>query len=332
MHALWESDAYAIGRLVRKDNVAPVMVLLAPNIEPDFECLLEVALPFTEDIRQYKFAPLDRVRTSRGDITEQHRYLPTTKLNDAMGAYMDSMDLDKLGETNGIDSDILSPEDTFSYGVHRVMKAIMHRAFHASTDPIPPPVDAILRGSQIPKEVKTSETFSNTAKTLVEIANVKKVPPRTAYKRRHGEKQEPVKTSIDLDALLREEGMDDEVADKPPLGAIGGTASIGEAHPAQDFEAMMKNDNLIDAAFAQIQPVLEELVQYSLGNQTYETATESFKVFRKHAIEQEEAELFNMFLERFEVKMKDENRGDFLALLEKGQITQITEEEAGGSL
>lgn len=308
------------------------MVLLAPNIEPDFECLLEVALPFTEDIRQYKFAPLDRVRTSRGDITEQHRYLPSVKLNEAMDSYMDAMDLDTLGERDGIDSDILSPEDTFSYGVHRVMKAIMHRAFHAPSDPIPPPVEAILRGSQVPTEIKASKIFDTSIKNLIDIANVKKVPPRTAYKRRHGEKQEPVKTSIDLDALLGDEVMDDQETDKPAGSGAAGTASIGEAHPAQDFEAMMKNDNLIDAAFAQIQPVLEELVQYSLGNQTYETAIESFKVFRKHAIAQEEVEVFNVFLERFEIKMKDENRSDFLALLKEQKITPITEEEANTSL
>jgi ATP-dependent DNA helicase 2 subunit 2 len=87
IHALYESETYALARLVRKDGVPPLMVLLAPNIEAEFESLLEVALPFAEDVRQYKFAPLDRIKTSRGEITEQHRYLPSKKLSDAMDEY-----------------------------------------------------------------------------------------------------------------------------------------------------------------------------------------------------------------------------------------------------
>ena len=48
IHALFELDCYAIARLVIKDGKSPLIVLLAPSIEPDYECLLEVQLPFFE--------------------------------------------------------------------------------------------------------------------------------------------------------------------------------------------------------------------------------------------------------------------------------------------
>jgi ATP-dependent DNA helicase 2 subunit 2 len=93
IHALFELDCYAVARLVVKDNKNPLLVLLAPSIEPDFECLLEVQLPFVEDVRSYKFPPLDRVLTVSGKTVDEHRNLPSEDLMNAMSKYVDSMEL-----------------------------------------------------------------------------------------------------------------------------------------------------------------------------------------------------------------------------------------------
>lgn len=94
IHALWESDSYAIARLVTKESKPPLLVLLAPSIESDYECLLEVQLPFAEDVRSYRFPPLDKVVTVSGKIVTEHRNLPSTSLQEAMDEYVDSMELD----------------------------------------------------------------------------------------------------------------------------------------------------------------------------------------------------------------------------------------------
>jgi ATP-dependent DNA helicase 2 subunit 2 len=78
---------------VVKENKPPVMVLLAPSIEPDYECLLEVQLPFAEDVRTYRFPPLDKVITVSGKVVTEHRNLPNKDLLDAMSEYVDSMEL-----------------------------------------------------------------------------------------------------------------------------------------------------------------------------------------------------------------------------------------------
>lgn len=93
IHALFELDCYAVARLVTKDNKPPLIVLLAPSIEADFECLLEVQLPFAEDVRSYRFPPLDKVVTVSGKTVKEHRHLPGDDLLNAMSKYVDSMEL-----------------------------------------------------------------------------------------------------------------------------------------------------------------------------------------------------------------------------------------------
>lgn len=95
IHALWELESYAIARLVIKDNKDPSLVLLAPSIERDYECLFEIELPFAEDMRSYKFPPLDRILTVSGKVIKEHRNLPSQALQDAMDDFVDSMDISK---------------------------------------------------------------------------------------------------------------------------------------------------------------------------------------------------------------------------------------------
>ena len=101
IHALYELESCAVARFVPKDGKDPLLLLLAPSIEPGFECLVDVELPFAEDIRQYKFPPLDKVVTVAGKNLFQHRNLPSDDLMDAMGKYVDSMDLSTFGRDNG---------------------------------------------------------------------------------------------------------------------------------------------------------------------------------------------------------------------------------------
>ena len=98
IHALFELESYAVARLVTKTDKEPVITLLAPSIEIDYECLLDVQLPFTEDVRSYKFPPLDRVITVSGKTITEHRNLPSGPLMKAMGDYVDRMDLSSAGK------------------------------------------------------------------------------------------------------------------------------------------------------------------------------------------------------------------------------------------
>lgn len=98
IRALYELETYAVARLVPKQGKSPTMVLLAPSVDADAECLFEVELPFAEDLRSYRFPALDKIVTVSGKELKQHRFLPSDDLMDAMSDYVDAMDLSKFGE------------------------------------------------------------------------------------------------------------------------------------------------------------------------------------------------------------------------------------------
>ena len=104
IHSLHELESYAVARLVRpvrsgsEEGRDPEIILLAPSIEPEMEALIDVPLPFAEDVRLYRFPPLDRVITTSGAVVKTHRNLPSDDLAEAMSDYVDSMDLSKFGK------------------------------------------------------------------------------------------------------------------------------------------------------------------------------------------------------------------------------------------
>lgn len=98
IHALFELECYAVARLVPKAGKSPLVVLLAPSIEPDYECFLEVQLPFAEDMRSYRFPPLDKVVTISGKTVTEHRNLPSDSLLSRMAEYVDSLELTEKDE------------------------------------------------------------------------------------------------------------------------------------------------------------------------------------------------------------------------------------------
>ena len=97
VRALYETSSLALGRLVTKDGKEPLVVALAPSVDVDCECLIELTVPFAEDIRSYQFPPLDHVITVTGRVLTEHRLLADDALCSAMDAYVDSMDLDSFG-------------------------------------------------------------------------------------------------------------------------------------------------------------------------------------------------------------------------------------------
>lgn len=148
LQSLYQTETAAIARFVPKNDKPPSLVALIPSIDPSQNtdgngdgggnCLVEIELPFAEDIRPYKFPPLDRVYTkvkqeednaasmsksaadamdidsnadgpnptSQPDSDRRH-YLPTPELQDAIDAFVDDME---------IPQDIPSNEDVDDLG------------------------------------------------------------------------------------------------------------------------------------------------------------------------------------------------------------------------
>lgn len=295
-HALHEGGLYAVARLVTKKDKAPVMILLSPRIEPEFECLVDVELPFEEDMRRYKFPPLDRKLTVSGKVITEHRDLPNADLTAAMDAYVDGMDLSTFAEDeDGNPDEYAKPEDTYAPLVHRINHIIRWRATHPDpTLTIPEPPEILKKYSTPPSELV--ERSNSTLESLKIAADVKKVPPKVKGrgKRNRAEREKPI-SGLDVDALLGNPAQ----------------VKIDPANLVPSFkQALAVTDDIaaIQSTADAMAKEIRNLVSSSVGESAYGRALEALRVMRDELTELEEPEIYNDFVREF----KKELLGDTL--------------------
>ncbi|KAF5865037.1 ATP-dependent DNA helicase II subunit 2 [Aspergillus alliaceus] len=291
IHALFELECYAVARLVMKENKPPVVVLLAPSIEPDYECLLEVQLPFAEDVRTYRFPPLDKVITVSGKVVTQHRNLPSDDLLDVMSKYVNSMELVDMDE-NGDPVEIFPIEDSYSPVLHRIDSAVRARAINPN-QPIPPPSEILTKFSHPPEDVvKQSNKY---LEKLIEIADVKKVPPKAKGRKRTRETEKPL-SGLDVDSLLHQEKR----------------SKISANNAIPEFKqtlAQAENIEAIKDATKQMMVIIEDQIRHSLGDANYDRVIEEMGTMRDELISYEEPTSYNDFLGQLKDKLLQEKLG-----------------------
>ncbi|KAL8758416.1 MAG: hypothetical protein Q9199_001491 [Rusavskia elegans] len=327
IHALFELESYAIARLVVKDDKPPVIVLLAPSIEVDYECLLDVQIPFSEDVRSYKFPPLDRVVTVSGKVIKEHRNLPSDALTSAMSKYVDQMDFSTFGrDDDGNPSEYMPMTDTFSPVLHRIDQAVRWRAVHP-TEPVPPPHDILVRYSNPPEDLVNRS--KKRLEKLMAAADVKKVPPKVQGRRRNRNEVKPL-SGLNVEALL---------------GGDQKKAKVSAQNAIPDFRRLLDSAESIEAlqdAAQQLGKIIEGRIKDSFGDIAYARALEEIKTLREEMTEMEEPALFNDFASQLKRKLLAEelggNRKDFwweyrkskLGLIDKkaAETSDATEEDA----
>lgn len=302
VHALYELDTYAIGRLVTKDDRPPVLHLLAPSIEADYECVLDVELPFAEDVRSYRFPSLDRIVTVSGKVLTQHRNLPNAQLQRAMNEYVDAMDIsafDRDGQGNAMEYPTM--EDTFSPIVHRINQAIRFRAINP-TEAVPPPPPILTKYSQPPEElVKTAAPF---LAALRDAAEVKKVPPKQLSRKRFDREQPKPLSGLDVNALLSSHDGDGKKRKTVHIDPENAIPSFKQTLAAPEDVATIRT------AATQLIAIIHDLARSSFGDRNYGQIVELVGVFRQEMLELEEPGLFNDFLREFKRRCLDGEGGD----------------------
>ena len=300
IHALYELDSYAVARLVVKENKEPRLVLLAPNIEPDFECLYDVELPFAEDIRSYKFPPLDRVVTVSGKVLSLHRNLPSDDLQSAMDAYVDTMDLGTFGKDDeGEPMEYAPMDETYSPMLHRINQVIKHRAIYPTSEP--PDAMAILTKYSHPPEDLVKQSH-RTLEKVIKAADVKKVPPKARGKRfgRKGQREADKPLSdLDVGALL---------AQDPKRK----TKRIDPKNAIPEFRQILgaaENIETLRDACKQLKHIIFDWIRHSVGDSGYGQAVGGIRVMREEMLEMEEPGLYNDMLEELKKKALGEELG-----------------------
>ncbi|KAI5304600.1 ATP-dependent DNA helicase II subunit 2 [Ascosphaera pollenicola] len=314
IRALDDLQCFAIARLVAKDGKPPLVVALAPYIEEDFECLTEVQLPFAEDVRTYRFPPLDKIITLSGKEIREHRNLPSKNLLDNMEEFVNKMELSAVDE-EGHRVEMLPMDEYFSPVIHRVQQAIKQRAVDPEQH-VPDLAEAIDRLTRQPEELK--EQSKGVLEKLIGIAEVKKVPPRTKGRKREREAEKPL-SGLDVESLLgkRQKKLD-------PNNAI--PEYIRSLFNAPDTSTFKE-------ATDEFATIIENRIRTSLGDQNYERAIEELAVMRKELIEYEEPDLYNETIYRLIEKIDGEqlngDRKEMAYLIRKNKLGSIEADETG---
>ncbi|OOQ83059.1 ATP-dependent DNA helicase II subunit 2 [Penicillium brasilianum] len=317
IHGIFELNSYAVARLVTKEAKPPSIVLLAPSIEADYECLIEVTLPFAEDVRSYRFPPLDKVVTVSGKIVTEHRNLPNEVLQQAMSDYVDKMELDE---------EELPIDESYSPLLHRIESAVRYRAVHPN-DPILEPSEQLTKFAHPDKQLVRKAKGS--LETLISAANVKKVPPKTKGRKRLRETEKPL-SGLDVDALLKQEPK---------------RTNISTENAIPEFKQMLSRaDNLdiIRDAVKQMASIIETQIKHSLGDANYDRVVEGLGTMREELMDYEEPTLYNDFLTSLKGKILSEELGgdrkelwwlvrkSKLGLIDRttSEVSNVTEDEA----
>lgn len=300
INALYELGSLAIARFVAKDNKPPVLLLLAPSIEPDLECLYDVELPYHEDFRSYRFPPLDRINTMSGKVLKQHRNLPSDDLLSAMSDYVDAMDLSNLStDEEGKPAEYGTVDETFSPVLHRINQVIRHKAVYPNS-PLPPVSDTLTRFSRPPAELVTAAGPQMTR--LKNAADIKKVPPKVRSRRgRRGlggaDAHKPL-SGLDVDALL---------SNGSSAGPSRDTTNISKDNAIPEFKQAMGRATSMETMYdlsEQLGSIVKDLVRSSFGENGYNRALEAMRILREEAVDLEEPGLYNKFVKEFKAELE----------------------------
>lgn len=326
IHALYELESCAIARVVKKDMAEPLLKILSPEIKPDYECLVENELPFAEDVRSYRFPPLDKIVTVSGKVLTQHRNLPGEDLQSAMSAFVDEMDLSTFGANeNDEPAEYMAMEETFSPLYHRIEQAKRWRAVHPQ-DPVPPIPDVLTRYSKPPE--KLQKNAQSALQQLTRAADVKKVPPKAKGRKRNREMDKPL-SGLDVEDLLRKEKR----------------TKIDPENAIPEFKQALAITDSLDSVkdfMKQMTAIVEDQIRHSFGDSAYARAVEELGVMRQEMIELEEPGLYNDMLGELKRKIMAEelggNRREMWWFVRKSRVglidnkashvSNVTEEEA----
>ncbi|KAK6542229.1 ATP-dependent DNA helicase II subunit 2 [Orbilia ellipsospora] len=307
IHALYELDSIAVGRLVLKDDKPPTMIAIAPVIEPEYECLVDVQLPFAEDIRQYKFAPLDTVKTLTGKVLEKHRLIPTQELQEAMNDYIEAMDLTNIEGANDGSIPFGQPDDIFSPLLHRIQQVIRSRATNPDEDFLPDINPVLTSYSTVPRELDPEEELTR----LRQAADIKLIPARAKGKKVG--KDKPL-SGLDVSKLLEKR-------------IKSGRISFGNPIPEfRQMTASLKQKDDIEPFVQQMGGVIKGIIKDSAADLQYGRAVECLKVLREECIAMEVFELYDSFIKELKTYTEGERR-DFWSRVRKERLGLVLPSE-----
>ena len=194
--------------------------------------------------------------------------------------------------------DYLKLEESWNPKSNGITQAIRHRAIHPN-EPAPSPNDVLTRFSHPPEHVlkQAKEKLEH----MREIAEVKKVPPKSLSRRnyRGKKKEEAPRSGLDVTALLSERSKNNKHKISPQNAIPEFKQRVADA---EDIET-------IQEAVVQFSGIIRNWIKQSMGNSGYGRAVEGIRVMRQECIELEEVASFNDFMRDLKEKVFREELG-----------------------
>jgi ATP-dependent DNA helicase 2 subunit 2 len=188
VQAMYEKGVLAIARWVSKDGMDPKMGVLEARVDTNIDFLLWVQMPFADDVRKYTFASLENLISKNSESITKHPYLPTEVQLEAMGRFIDCMDIMDSGEKDD-EGDPIPWYDTrqsYNPAIHRTKQALFHSAVvnDITSNPLPPPHPELLKYINPPQwALKASKDATAECKA---VFKVKEAPKKAAKVRKDG--------------------------------------------------------------------------------------------------------------------------------------------------
>ncbi|KAL2315645.1 hypothetical protein POMI540_1105 [Schizosaccharomyces pombe] len=281
VQSLEREHRYALARFVSKDKGVPVLLVLMPYVEFKRHYLVDIQLPFAEDVRPYSFSEFEKL-SNEEDMRQ---------IDFAVSNYIDNMDLDSFD--CGFNPPF-EPENTFSMIPHRLQQAISYYANSPEGD-LPQPNIYLTRYTNPPKSLLDNCILD--LKLIKEKLTVN-VPVKPKYSSQE--------TAFDTGAPISEEqieellnsGLDEQEGEKLLV------LHVSEKDPVGTFTEVLKNPFGLEDALTEMEKVIKNLIDKS----KYDLALQSLQSLRLHSILEDEVERFNEYLTRLKKDVMQNNK------------------------
>ncbi|KAG7227479.1 hypothetical protein INR49_005293 [Caranx melampygus] len=314
IRALDELQMVAIVRYAYDRRSNPQVGAAFPCIKQNYECLMYVQLPFTEDLRQFTFPSLENNK----------KFTPSDSQLSAVDSLIDSMMLVERDE-NGEQKDMFKVHHIPNPAFQRHFQCLHHRAVNPGT-PLPPMEPwlkaALERPEVISERCRASLEEMKRKFPLTEVEKKKK--PKTSAQIFGKESEVP-----DAKKAKGDEGEEEEynLADITE----GSVTSVGSVDPARDFRTLIKQKSVpFGEACQQLSFRIEQLLS-NKDTQYYMKSITCIQAFREQSIQGGNAELFNSYLQSLKSSIPNRGLEVFWDLLVQDAVTLISKDEVKGS-
>ncbi|KAJ0070287.1 hypothetical protein NL108_007624 [Boleophthalmus pectinirostris] len=312
IRALDQLNMAAIVRYAYNKSSNPQVGAAFPCIKQDYECLLYVQLPFTEDLRQFSFPSL-----------KNKKFTPSETQLSAVDSLIDSMMLVEEDE-NGEHKDMLKVHRIPNPAFQRHFQCLHHRAVDPGT-PLPP-MEPWLKASLERPEVVNQRCQAplNELKKKFPLTEVEKKKTKKTSAQIFG------KESEETDAKKAKKDEEDEEYNLADI-AEGSVTSVGSVDPARDFCTLIRQKTL---PFGDVCQQLTHRIEQLLSNKNahyYMKSITCIQAFREQSVKLGNADLYNSYLQSLKRSIPNRGLEEFWDLLVQDSITLISKDEVDGS-